>query len=238
MIAEYDKYNREERYVCAHLFRLLHEPAEDYRALRRFLRLEGPVSNPRIYCEVALIRDAYCDRGGKRPEFMDSFVTLVARQERVAEYTPYSQLQDPEWCTPSATHPCQIRHKAAGKLTPEDEVVYGAVQAMFNAKPDLAICFDSKLVVYEAKLTTPFDNMQMERTKKIAEVWAQLLHEDLGFNGVPSVEVRKLGRKGTTADTTWEEVCKIAGDVYSVPSDRTRQALGSVLRLRMRPSTV
>lgn len=235
MITEYDKYNREERYVCAHLFRLLHEPADNYKALREFLKTDTQLSDPRIYCEVALVRDAYSTRGDMRPQFMDSLVALVAAQERVTRYTPYTQLENPEWCTPSATHPRQICHKAAGKLAPEDVAVYGAVQAMFNAKPDLAICFDLHLVVYEAKLTTPFDKEQITRTDKIANVWAQLLYEDLGFSGVPSVEVRKLGREGTTADTTWEDVCKIARDAYSLRSDRTLQALESALRLRVWP---
>jgi len=102
-----------------------------------------------------------------------------------------------------------------------------------NAKPDLAICFDSALVVYEAKLTTAFDDAQIRRTENISKVWAELLYSDLGFGAIPKVEVRKLGRKGTTADTTWEDVHEIARRVYSSPSDRTLLALESALRLRV-----
>ena len=38
---KYDEYNREERFICSHLFRLLHEPYDNYRALRKFLGKEN-----------------------------------------------------------------------------------------------------------------------------------------------------------------------------------------------------
>lgn len=59
---DYDRYNREERYACSHLFRLLHEPKDGYRALSRFLDMDVSSGSFRIYAEVALIRDAYYAR--------------------------------------------------------------------------------------------------------------------------------------------------------------------------------
>ena len=47
--------------------------------------------------------------------------------------------------------------------------------------------------VYEAKYTLGFDEAQLVRTRRIAEVWAELLYEDLGFSDTATVHVRTLG---------------------------------------------
>jgi hypothetical protein len=58
---DYDQYNREERYVCSHLFRLLHEPAGDYLALRRFLGdaadVDGKTRSMHMGCDHWEFRD-------------------------------------------------------------------------------------------------------------------------------------------------------------------------------------
>jgi hypothetical protein len=59
--------------------------------------------------------------------------------------------------------------------------VYGAVQRMFNAKTDLALVLPNCLIVFEAKFTQKFHDVQLRRTGNIADVWATLLHRDLGF---------------------------------------------------------
>lgn len=219
----YDRYNREERYTCTHLFRLLHEPSRDYWALRQFLGGDVDVAGFRIFAEVALIRDAYHERRQNPNEFMDGLVELVARQEAAGPCRMYSQL-DPDLCTPKKTHPREIRYKAAGKLSESENSVYGAVQGMFNAKPDLLVCLADEFIVYEAKLTLDFDDAQLKRTHNIADVWARLLYRDLGFAIVPRVTVRTLGSARFNPDVSWERVKEIAEATYP-ETDRTRRAL-------------
>jgi hypothetical protein len=227
---DYDQYNREERYVCSHLFRLLHEPAGDYLALRRFLGDTADVNGFRIFAEVALIRDAYHVRHGNPNAFMDALVAIVARQEKVDDCRLYSQLEPAELRTPHLTHPRQIRLKAEGALGKSEDRVYGAVQGMFNAKPDLAICVGNRLLVYEAKLTLAFDQEQLLRTRNIAEVWADLLYRDLGFQARPEVAVLTLGLAKYNPHVSWEDVAIIADEVYP-ESDRSRWALSQVVGL-------
>ena len=64
---DYTTYNREERDICAHLFRLLLEDQPNWGPLCQFLGVEA-VANPRVYCEVALVRDAYMKRKSTRIE--------------------------------------------------------------------------------------------------------------------------------------------------------------------------
>jgi hypothetical protein len=220
---DYDTYNREERYICSHLFRLLHEPVEEFLPLRRFLGGLQSVDGFRIYAEVALIRDAYHVRRDDVNEFMDSLVDLIAEQEGVTSFRLYSQLVPEELCTPHLTHPGQILKKGADSLTDPEHRVYGALQGMFNAKPDLAICLGDQLVLFEAKLTLGFDTKQLDRTKAIAEVWSKLLDHDLGFTTPPEIEVRKLGLARFDPDVSWEAVSEIAQEIYP-EHDRSRRA--------------
>ena len=219
----YDLYNREERYTCSHLFRLLHEPAESYRPLREFLKRSVSPGAFRIYAEVALIRDAYHARKPHAAPFMDDLVRLLMRQEAVPQCRLYSELPE-ELSDGSKTHPNQIRKKAGDLLTPGESRVYGAMQGMFNAKPDLAVCLEDEVILYEAKLTLDFDAQQLKRTRNIGEVWANLLYADLGYKKPPNLRVLKLGLAKFSPDVSWEEVSKIADATYGEP-DRTRLAL-------------
>lgn len=247
----YDAYNREERMICSHLFRLLHEnlDQEMNSPLGQILKIlfekglrfnngkkeleELKFKKIAIYTEVAMIRDAYhsCNKEN-RIQFMDRLVEKVIQQENVSKCKLYSQLQD-ILKNPSETHPNQIRRKAKDKgifLSPEEEIVYGAVQGLFNAKPDMAICVDDVLLVCEAKYTIDFDKEQMERTEKIANIWANLLYRDLGFEKEPFYAVFKLGANRFNPDVAWNKIAEIANKTYQ-EADRTRICLNLGIEL-------
>ena len=243
---KYDGYNREERAACAHLFRLLHERLAadpDASPLRQVLRLLRPrlrfsagtpelrAEDAAIFAEVALIRDAYTDRKNQAAGFMDALVALVAKQEGVSEVRAWSALPWP-LNDPTRTHPNQIAQKGReeGLLTEAERRVYGAVQGMFNAKPDLVFVLSSCIVVFEAKLTERFDEEQLSRTRKIAEVWSALLFADLGFSEPPPFAIARLGDAGTGVDLSWRELSAIASDCYA-ENDRTRVALARAASL-------
>lgn len=207
----YLEYNREERDICAHLFRLLLEDQPNWGPLKEFIGATQ-ASDPRIYCEVALIRDAYHARKPNAQQFMDDLCELIARQNQIESYTHFADLPD-SIKDPSQTHPKQIRFKLRDMWrlnSVSDQVVYGSLQGMFNAKPDLVVCIGSDLVVYEAKYTSAFEAEQMQRTKHIGEVWATLLYTDLGFESKPTVSVRTLGMASASPDISWERVYEIA----------------------------
>jgi hypothetical protein len=243
---DYDRYNREERALCSHLFRLLHEhlaTAPEKSPLRRVLGMLAShgltfsatpapdlacrLASAAILTEVALIRDAYQIRKPDVAPFMDAFVALVARQEGigVGEVRLYSALP-PVLGDPRLTHPKQIAAKArnGGALLSAAELrVYGAVQAMFNAKPDIAIVLPTCFIVFEAKFTEDFDQSQLARTRKIAGVWATLLHADLGFQRPPPFAIAKLGDGACGVDLSWQELLPVARETYA-PGDRSRAA--------------
>ena len=211
----YLAYNREERDICAHLFRLLLDDQKDWKPLKEFLG-DKQVSDPRIFCEVALIRDAYHERKLQPDiqQFMNELCALIARQNGVKSYTNFLDLPE-KINNHKQTHPRQIHFKLKdmGWLKSEgDHVVYGNLQAMFNAKPDLLICYGSNLVVYEAKYTSGFSEEQMTRTKKIGCVWKKLFFRDLGFTAEPSLSVRTLGMacREHEPDISWEKIYNIA----------------------------
>lgn len=233
---DYLAYNREERDLCAHLFRLLLDDQPYWRPLKEFLGIDFNGS-PRVYCEAALVRDAYYERKVRKnmatgkPEsanFLEDLCELIASQEGVAtgEFTKFSELEPEELRQPWKTHPKQIAYKLkeAGKLEkPGDRQVYGSLQAIFNAKPDLVICVDDTLYIFEAKYTMPFDEKQLERTENIGKVWAELLYADLGFESRPEVVVLKLGLdennvhmpgKSKYSFTSWENVYQIPTNTW------------------------
>jgi len=183
-------------------------------------------NNIGIYSEVAIIRDAYFQRKGDVSCFMDDLTRIIIRQENVQACRLYSQL--PEVLkTPSKTHARQIRQKAIAEnipLTEEENKVFGAMQGMFNAKPDLVIVVDDKLMVFEAKFTEPFDDIQLKRTWNIAEVWATLLYDDFGFKNPPEYALIKLGGEKFNPEISWEEILKIAEITY-FENDCTLKAL-------------
>jgi hypothetical protein len=246
----YDTYNREERAICSHLFRLLHERLEnkwnsslglfllklvdhnpDNRLIKDLISITQ-FNNIGIFTEVAIIRDAYVQHKPEVNDFMDSLVKIIMLQEKVSECRLYSQLDNPI-NNPNLTHPKQIRQKADAQeysLSNAERIVYGALQGMFNAKPDLVITINNYLLVFEAKLTLKFDNEQILRTKNIAQVWAKLLYEDLGFEKEPEFEILKLGAARYNPDISWEEIFDIVQLTY-YEKDRTYIAMESCLEL-------
>jgi len=237
----YDDYNREERALCSHLFRLLHENLvsdchnSPLSRVLQFLPIQDKqfdYDGVKIYAEVALIRDAYFVRKPNVHPFMDKLVDRIASQEGVTEYRRYTQLPSP-LNDPNKTHPKQIQYKAkklSVDLTKAELTIYGCLQGMFNAKPDLAITIDNKLITYEAKFTEPFDTRQLNRTQKIADVWANELFEDLGFHEKPQVIISTIGAKALKPDLTWESVFEIQKDCYP-PNDRSYVAFESAVKL-------
>ena len=147
-MTNYDYYNREERAICAHLFRLLHERLDDRSTspLGQFLNKlshsnltfkNGKTSlanlsfdNISIFCEVSIIRDAYQNSKPDVNTVMDGLTRLIMKQENVNNCLLYSQLPEPlNYC--GLTHPKQIRQKAKLhniQLNESESKVYGAMQ--------------------------------------------------------------------------------------------------------------
>lgn len=253
-MTNYDYYNREERAICAHLFRLLHEQlgAKYKSPLGQFIETlsngdlkfkngksslkELQFENIGIYCEASLIRDAHENLKPDTFKFMDDLTRLIMKQEGVInDCRLYSQLPDP-LNNNTKTHPKQIKQKAIKKgieLSDNENKVYGSMQSMFNAKPDLVITLDNILLVCEAKHTEEFDEKQINRTWNIADVWATLLYKDLGFTEPPIYNVFKLGAANFKPDINWSRVAEIADKTYSA-LDRSRTAINSGLELLKR----
>lgn len=228
---KYISYNREERNICAHLFRLLHIEKNDNQILREFL---SPVTfnNFEIFTEVALIRDAYHNLTYQNKiEFVDSITRIIKEQENIEDARTYSELNS-ELSNPSKTHPRQIRQKAKEinfNFSKNENHVYGCLQSYFNAKPDMAIILDNEILVYEAKLSLDFDSVQLERTKKIVEIWSRLLYKDLGFSSTPrDAVVKKLGMEKYAPDISWEKIYNIAAKVLPI-EDKSLISLKSML---------
>lgn len=252
-MTNYDYYNREERAICAHLFRLLHERLMEKESspIGQFLKVlstsdfvyrNGTVdfnalnyNNVAIYCEASIIRDAYQNKKPNVNEFMDQLTKLLMKQEGVTDCRLYSQLPEP-LNNVSSTHPKQIRQKADSKgvkLTDGESKVFGSMQGMFNAKPDLVITIDNLLLVCEAKHTEQFDEEQLKRTWNITEVWSEILYDDLGFSEPPVYSVFKLGASKYKPHVSWSDISKIADLTYS-DDDRTRIAIKSGVDLLKR----
>jgi hypothetical protein len=232
---KYDSYNREERYICSHLFRLLHENigSKNDGALGSLLSILPSLrcslyneninfsdlhfENIGIYCEVALIRDAYFSLKPNVNEFMDNLVSLLTEIYNINNgCRKYSELPE-ELSNCSKTHPEQIKRKALEhgiNLSKNEQEIYGTIQALFRSKPDLLITIDDYLIIIEAKFTRFFDENQLKRTKLIARIWAKLLYRDLGFCSIPKSIVYKLGAAQFGADISWDNIVKIAEDIY------------------------
>ncbi|MBS4028827.1 MAG: hypothetical protein KGZ58_09330 [Ignavibacteriales bacterium] len=190
-----------------------------------------------LFCEVSIIRDAYQNVKSNVNPFMDDLTRLIMKQEKVSDCRLYSQLDKP-LNDISKTHPKQIRQKAIWEnihFSEDENKVYGAMQAMFNSKPDLVITIDNKLLSFEAKFTEPFDVEQLKRTWNITEVWATLLHKDLGFSKQPEFTVAKLGARKFNPDINWTDILDIAQQTYSI-NDRSLIAIKSGVELLQRYS--
>jgi len=238
-MTHYDIYNREERAICSHLFRLLHESLDKKgnSPLGQFLSILSAkvkgisldnlnFDNVGIYSEVSIIRDAYFYQKPNVKTYMDELTRIVMTQENIKACKLYSELPEILSDTKS-THPKQIIQKADSlniPLSESERQVFGAIQSMFNAKPDLVITINNKLIVIEAKFTEAFSKEQMKRTRNIAEVWSSLLYQDLGFNEQPETYVLKLGAKKYDPHISWANVLDIARTTYSI-EDRTLIAL-------------
>lgn len=81
---KYAEYNREERNLCSHLFRLLLMDHPKYKPLKEFVG-DDSIVNPRIFSEVALIRDAYHIKEDKG-RFVNNICNIIAKQEDLNEY--------------------------------------------------------------------------------------------------------------------------------------------------------
>ena len=211
---KYAKYNREERNLCSHLFRLLLTDHPYYKPLKEFVG-DDTIENPRIFSEVALIRDAYHIRADKA-NFVDDMSRIIAKQENLKDYRSYLELPQ-DLNNPSETYPSQIRQKASKdniQLNKDELKLYGSLQGMFKAKPDLVICYNNQLLIYEAKFTLDFDNKQLERTNKIGKVWQYLLYKDIEFDAPPNISVLKLGLDKYKPDVSWSDVLKIANQYF------------------------
>lgn len=249
----YDHYNREERALCSHLFRLLHEPArfpEPDPPIAQFARLLASSEiwedrpslsqvtdwqQARVYSEVALLRDAYAARSNsaEQDELMDRIVCEVSRLKDVNDCISWSELMSQ--LAGSRIHPSKLMNelekRALSVLIQGGREVYSAIQNMFNSKPDMAITFDGHIVLIEAKLTQRFDTAQMKRAEEIRQVWASALYKDLGLDGPPKAcAVAKLGASRRVADITWGDVAGIAARHYS-EGDRSRQAFEYAVEL-------
>lgn len=249
----YDAYNREERAMCAHLFRLLHEGLDrkEHSPLADFLGRLGitpaTFDQVAIYAEAAMIRDAYLHRkhlsSGSRinyvTPFMDEMVKLLAEIEGMPGYVLYSQLPRPLNLLGSI-HPRQIYDRMNSKkkltpprtFTPDEKHIYRVMKDVFLAKPDLAITVDASLIIIEAGLAIPVSEVRLTLMQKVARIWAELLYPDLGFEEPPYWKVCSLSRyiqgaADSTPDLTWQDVYEIARETYP-STDRTVVALKGV----------
>jgi hypothetical protein len=182
--------------------------------------------NVAIFCEASIIRDAYQNLKPDINPFMDSLTRLIMQQEGISDCRLFSELPE-KLNNPKQTHPKQIRQKANAvniQLSNSESIVYGAMQGMFNAKPDLVIVIDNLLLVCEAKHTEPFDDEQLKRTWNIAQVWATLLYKDIGFTELPIYTVFKLGAASFNPHINWTDCLKISNNTYK-ENDRTRIAI-------------
>jgi hypothetical protein len=119
----------------------------------------------------------------------------------------------------------------------DDLRVYGAIRAMFNAKPGLATTVDQYLLVIEAEIPGPFDQTQLLRPTKIAQVWSRdLLRGLLGFKTEPTFAVVRLDASIYSLGISWSEITTIPPKFYCA-SDKTavvfRGALGLLRRIRL-----
>jgi hypothetical protein len=88
---DYIRYNREERDLCAHLFRLLLDDQLGWGPLTAFMGVKS-VTNPRLFCEAAILRDAYFARKPNIADLMSAVCDLIALQNTVTNYTPFNDL--------------------------------------------------------------------------------------------------------------------------------------------------
>jgi len=245
---KFDTYNREERAISAHLFRLLHERLEE-KATSPFGQLMSVLSkssltfangkatmaklkyeNIAIYLEPSIIRDAYQSKRAEKISFLDNLTRIIMKQEGVSECRLYSEL--PETLkNPKLTHPKQIKQKATSANIPLNagEIkVYGAMQGMFNAKPNLVITVDNLLLVCEAKFTELFDQAQLTGQKKWRRYGQPCYTRISDLRSHPFTRCSSLAPKRATPTLAGLPLPKLPAKLTAV---KTEQELPSRLRL-------
>ena len=151
---------REERYYCAHLFRMLVEPAPPGResGLAEFCTAAGvePAGSgdaAAVYTEVALFRDAFFaapDKDRFAEELYDAFVPILQPQYSGRLGTPTRPAALKELL--GQIHPVQYADAVEkAELDVRDILFYREYSALFNAKPDFLLALPGWLVWIEAK---------------------------------------------------------------------------------------
>jgi hypothetical protein len=215
---QHDTYTCEERNLCAHLFRLLHEPANSYAALRAFTGWkQGDMPWFRVFLEVLLVRDVYTERVQDRDQFMDNLVNAVAMTGGLSNYTHFLKLPQ-VLRTSQQTHPWQIAMKMRRigfQPKRDDFKVYSFLQPLFTTGPMLVVCLPGELLLYKVKASGAFDEEQYKRLHRIGAIWREVLYADLGYDAPPGVKIVRLG-PGCVAgcDVSWEQVFSIAQEIY------------------------
>jgi len=64
-------------------------------------------------------------------------------------------------------------------------------------------------LIYEIHLSLAFDDEQTKKLKRIANIWSDLLYEDLGYKEKPAYTIIKLGLEKFEPDLSWESVIEI-----------------------------
>ncbi len=239
----YDKYNREERALCSHLFLLLHEglnsddPSKSFlgltlKCLDKNLRsrttpinkqndiLEAlahiDVTQAVIFSEVAVLRDAL---------FQDDDETRITEAKRLlGEYVQAlnSEARD-------------------GK---ENKSVW-TYQGLISAKPDLILAFPNLLLVFEAKYTTRIDAAQLSRTRDLVRAWgefplpssgypnslARTILQDLGVDPTSPIVVLTLSDERDSPDLSWQDLFGVMKECWPTRTDRAQIAFESAIAL-------
>lgn len=237
---DYLIYNREERDLCAHLFRLLLDDQKEWKPLKKFLG-KDEVENPRIFCEVSIILHGYVARNGEIHDYMHGLCELIAEMNEIKDYTKFAEIPLEFHKASKNIYSKRKIDKAIEECTGDElqnilnynqepnTSIYKTLQSMFNAKPDLAVCEGNNLYVFEAKYDSSFEPKQLKLTNQIAQVWSKLLYRDLGFEEVPNVFVLKLGRQKFKPDVSWEYVYEISKEFLG-EDDFSTMVLSKVIK--------
>ena len=217
---------REERHYCSHLFRLLCHDKESggvNSGLAGFLQLAkanvkldvSTVAHAEIITEVAAFRDYYKvheDRSAFLANLYDEFLPIV-----VAQYD--GRISDP--IRPNEVERDKLHPKDFGgeveRLSghrEQDVLFYREFSALFNAKPDLLIICDGRMLWFEVKFWAAFDTKQLQRTNNIGSICSSSVFDPL-FHSMPN-DIFALGTqrhrhiRRTTNFIDWADVAELA----------------------------
>lgn len=207
----YDSYNREERAICSHLFRLLlnslhAEP--DHQFFRAFLKCISASSRSdprltallvargdqlsqgaRVYSEVALVRDVVAT--GK-----------LSRKQLDAHCREHNDR-------------CRL-HKAQCTSDCDKCEPLWEPRQLLCVKPDIAIVLADLLIVIEAKFVLDFDDEQLKRTKSLVAVWRDLETPMAALGLAPTADafVLELGCKSRNPHIDWQTLADLAKESF------------------------